>query len=142
MVHVRKGIVTADWFSRTRGTRFYMENPVGSLWRRPYMRQWEQSGRVVRRQVDYCAFGHMYMKPTHIWTNMKRWRPQGTTGDGKGRCGNMCCAGEWGRAGKWTHRFKIAQGSRQAAGGKGRKARKNMMPYDLQAELMMEALRQ
>ena len=38
--------------------------------------------------------------------------------------------------GKWVHRCKIAQGSRQAAGGAGRKARKNMMPLGLQRELM------
>ena len=30
---------------------------------------------VVRQQVDYCAYGHMYvyMKPTHIWSNMGGW---------------------------------------------------------------------
>ena len=101
------------------------------------MRRWEASGAVVRRQVDYCAYRHMYMKPTHIWTTMKVWRPRGDTGTG--RCSSRCRAGQWGSAGKWVHRCKIAQGSQQAAGGPGRKARKNMMPRDLQKELLDQA---
>ena len=138
---VEQGIGVARWFSRCRRTKFYMENPVGSLWRRPYMRRWEAQGEVVRRQVDYCAYGHMYMKPTHIWTNMKKWKPKGEQQGGNGRCRDRCRAGEWGASGKWVHRCKIAQGSRQAAGGAGRKARKNMMPVGLQRELLKAALR-
>ena len=98
----------------------------------------EMRKEVVRRQVDYCAFRHMYMKLTHIWTNMLSWQPRGTTGTG--RCERRCSAGEWGSKGRWVHRCKIAQGSQQAASGKGRKARKNMMPRDLQQELMQAAV--
>ena len=138
---VRQGIGVASWLAKHKGVKFYMENPVGSLWRRPDMRQWEMSREVVRQQVDYCAYGHMYMKPTHIWTNMKGWVLTGLTGTG-GRCCECCSAGERSaETGKWVHKCKIAQGSWQAAGGLGRKARKNMMPEALQRELLQAAMK-
>ena len=112
----------------------YMENPVGSLCRQDYMREWECSGEVARVTIDYCAYDHWYHKPTHIWTNLKRWTPKGRTGTG--RCKGVCRYGSMGDKGKWVHRFKIAQGSTQAKGGKGRKAYKNMMPYKLHRELL------
>ena len=138
---VRQGIRVASWMAKHKGVKFYMENPVGSLWRRPYMRQWEMSREVVRQQVDYCAYGHLYMKPTHIWTNMRGWVLTGLTGTG-GRCCECCSAGERSATtGKWVHKCKIAQGSWQAAGGLGRKARKNMMPEALQRELLQAAMK-
>ena len=36
---------------------------------------------------------------------------------------------------------KVAQGSQQAMGGKGRKAMKNMMPMELHLELLQELVR-
>ena len=44
---------------------------------------------VVRATVHYCAFGHFYHKPAHLWTDMRRWAPRGTTGTGLrgGKCG-------------------------------------------------------
>ena len=55
-----------------RGVPFYMENLVGSLARRPYMRKWVREWWgdwkwVVRKEVHYCAYKHFYHKPTHIW---------------------------------------------------------------------------
>ena len=43
------GIDFAIWMVNSQpipgqGAAFYMENPVGSLWRRPYMRIWEETG--------------------------------------------------------------------------------------------------
>ena len=110
-----------------------MENPVGSLWRRPYMTKWVKKRWVVRATVHYCAFGHFYHKPTHLWTNMGRWAPGGATGTGLcgGKCGMMHM-----RGGRWVHRYRISQDSRGAHGGKGRKAKKNMMPALLHAELL------
>ena len=60
----------------------------------------------------------------------------------RGRCCECCSARErTAETGKWVHRFKIAQGSWQAAGGLGRKARKNMMPEALQRELLQAAMK-
>ena len=49
--------------------------------------------------------------------------------------------GRVGDRGRWVHKFKIAQKSRQAVRGKGRKALKNMMPLLLQQELYRAATR-
>ena len=95
--------------------------------------------RQLACTVDHCSFGDPYMKPTHIWTTMKEWVPDGATGTG--RCDECCGAGDL-KNGRWNHIFKIAQGSWQAAGGKGRRARKNMMPQRLQKEIMDEAVRE
>ena len=138
---VQKGIRVARWCARVLGTVFYLENPVGSLARRPYMGEWVKMTEgwempVRRREVHYCAYAHMYHKPTHIWTNLF-WEPKGETGTGK--CDRKCWCGERGTSGKWVHRFKIAQGSHQAAGGLGRKARKNMLPRALHLELLEAA---
>ena len=136
---VRKGQRVAEWVHR-KGAAFYMENPVGSLQFRPYQVQWEQKGYVWRRVVHYCAFGHMYHKPTHIWTNMGQWAPVGETGNGRCTVEGRCRTGRWSTAGKWEHRFKMAQASQQAQSGKGRKARKMMMPKGLQVELIQSAI--
>lgn len=118
---------------------FYMENPVGSLWKRPYMVDWESWGTVRRHEVHYCAYKHWYHKPTHIWTNMLAWVPKGTTGTGQ--CEMRCTMGARTESGRWAHRYKLAQGSHLAKGGRGRKARKNMMPRGLHRELLQEAIR-
>ena len=123
-------LVRYMWTNRLGGREdmpVYMENPVGSLCRQDYMREWECSLEVVKVPIDYCAYDHWYHKPTHIWTNLKRWKPKGRTGSG--RCRGMCKHGLMGTKGRWVHKYKIAQGSTQAKGGKGRKAYKNMMPY-------------
>ena len=62
-----------------RGVLFYMENPMGSLWRRSYMLEWVKKKWVVRATVHYCAFRHFYHKPTHLWTHMTGWAPRNTT---------------------------------------------------------------
>ena len=123
---VKQGIKVAEWFAKEQGARFYMENPVGSLRKQLYMEEWVGAGKVVERVVDYCAYDHYYMKPTNIWTNMQEWRPVGRTGNG--RCKRQCMGGCWGGQGRWEHVHKMSQGSWQAVQGKGRKAKKNMMP--------------
>ena len=135
---VKHGIMVARYFEKELKARFYMENPVGNLCRRPYMRGWEAEG-VRRVEVHYCAYHHFYHKPTHIWTNMlaDRWSPRGSTGTG--RCEGRCSRGALSAAGRWTHTYKIAQGSRQAKGGRGRKANKNMMPQELHEEILRAA---
>jgi len=138
---VKRGIELAIWLVNAQqtpgqGAAFYMENPVGSLWRRPYMEMWEDTGMVTRKEVHYCAFDHFYHKPTHIWTNME-WTPRGTTGSGL--CEHRCRGGRW-ENNQWVHQYKIAQGSWQAKGGRGRKAHKNMMPAMLHRELLEAAV--
>ena len=79
-------------FHREYGGEIVVENPVGSLDKRPFMQlaNWLQT--VVRHTVMYCAYGYRYMKPTHIWTTLRNWRPEGITGNGK--CGGKCGQGE------------------------------------------------
>ena len=138
---VKRGIAVAEYFDTVLSAMFYMENPVGGLQRRPYMSSWVRrwKGRVRLIEVHYCAYQHPYHKPTHFWTNltMDQWQPQGTTGSG--RCEGRCEGGRLSQAGKWEHVFKIAQGSWQAVGGKGRKAYKNMIPRTLHLEILRAA---
>ena len=142
---VMHGIELAIWLVNAQpipgqGTAIYMENPVGSLWRRPYMEDWEATGMVKRFEVHYCAYDHVYHKPTHIWTTMAKWKPMGATGTGQ--CDRRCKSGQIQvGTGYWVHKYKIAQASHQAKGGAGRKAFKNMMPAKLHMELLKEALR-
>ena len=94
---------------------------------------------VREEEIHYCAYRHFYHKPTHLWTNLlvDRWTPRGSTGTG--RCENRCKGGSLGISGKWSHTYKLAQGSTQAKGGRGRKANKNMMPQALHEELLKAA---
>ena len=138
---VLKGIALAKWAKVNlkqpgKTVAIYMENPVGSLCRRPYMRQWLESKMVKLEEVHYCAYDHIYHKPTHIWTTMKHWVKKGRTGTGK--CGRKCKIGKL-KDKQWVHRYKIAQGSKLAKGGRGRKAFKNMMPKMLHMELLVAA---
>ena len=135
---VKGEIKVARWCRRKR-VPIYMENPVGSLWRREYVVEWEKEGWVKREEVHYCAYDHHYHKPTHIWTTMKQWRPRGAKRGGNGKCRGRCKWGFRNKGGRWEHRYKIAQGSKQGKGGKGRKAAKMMMPGKLHMELLMQA---
>ena len=103
------------------------------------MRKWVESGKVVQREVDYCAYDHVYMKTTNTWTNMQEWVQVGRTGTG--RCEGRCSAGCRGGQGRWEHMCELAQGSWQAVQGLDREARKNIMPLVLQQELLAQAVR-
>ena len=140
-VMVNGEIRMARWCAH-KGVHMYMENPVGSLWRREYVVEWEREGWVQRREVHYCAYRHHYHKPTHTWTTMLRWKPRGTRRDGTGRCEQRCKWGFRNAKGRWEHRFKIAQQSQQGKSGVGRKAAKMMMPSLLHEELLMCAYNQ
>ena len=135
---VKRGIEVATYFATVLSAKFYMENPVGGLCKRPYMSSWvrRREGGVRLLEVHYCAYRHPYHKPTHFWTNLTvdQWQPKGTTGSG--RCEGRCEGGRMSQAGRWEHEFKIAQGSWQAMGGKGRKAYKIMIPKALHLEIL------
>jgi hypothetical protein len=113
-----------------------MENPEGSLARRPYMRR-AVKGRVVRQvRVDYCAYGRKDMKPTHIWTSMWSWVPKGSTGDGRcqgqGKCHAMTGA---------KHKESVTGGKRKRGGGQGTRAAKSAVPVQLLEEWYEVAVR-
>ena len=84
---VKHGIAVARYLAKKHGAKFYMENPVGNLCRRPYMRGWEADG-VRKQMIHYCAYDHYYHKPSHLWTNLteQEWQPQGSvkTYEGQG----------------------------------------------------------
>ena len=64
------------------GMEWFMENPVGMLAMQAYMQQFivefEYDLVSLIMTIDYCAWGHYYQKPTHIWTSMVFWVPRGT----------------------------------------------------------------
>ena len=115
------------------GAAWAIENPVGNLKCRPFMVTMRLRHKMV--VVDYCAYEGVYKKPTNLWTNLD-WKPQGTQGCQEGRCSNACRGGSWGQRGRWVHKFKIAQGSWEAAGGPGRRAMKEEVPAMLHREML------
>ena len=120
------------WSMKFPGMVWVMENPVGSLAKQVYMgKRWKQPRKL--EEVHYCAYGHVYNKPTHIWTNLYEWKPQGQTGTGKCEC--RCNAGRVGPKGKWRHRYTIAGDSAMEVQGRGKAAIKNMVPQLLQQEI-------
>ena len=92
---------------------------------------------VVQRTVDCCAWGHFYMKATHVWTSMYYWDPKGTQEGGIGRCRGRCPFGSIGEKGEWVHTksYSIGQESHRVMGGKGRQSNKGAVPRDLHKEI-------
>ena len=77
-----------------------MENPRGSLGVREYMQPEALPREMEKVTIDQCAFGREYKKRTDLWHDLKLWKPQGYTGDG--RCGGRCGKGEY-RSGFFKH---------------------------------------
>ena len=91
---------------------------------------------VVKKQIDYCAWSHFYMKPTYIWTSMVYWTTKGEQEGGTGRCRQRCHFGSRGEeSGRWNHDYKIGQKSHQLVRGKGTKSNKGAAPLGLQREI-------
>ena len=63
-----------------RGMEWFVENPVGMLAMQDYMQKFKEEFQyeMVQQTVDYCACGHYYQKPTHVWTSMLFWEPTGS----------------------------------------------------------------
>ena len=82
-----------------RGMKWFMENPVGMLAMQGYMIEFVETMPlpVVRLQVDYCAWGQFYMKPTHMWTSMVYWKPKGAQEEVHASAGNAVHSGAGGR---------------------------------------------
>ena len=111
------------------GCTYHIENPADGLCYQKYMMV--LGDPVV---VDYCAYGHMYMKTTHFWTNLL-WVPVGRTGNGC--CNNgLCKMGPPKAKGKFCHQYSLCQASRREMGGRGRKTRRIMIPAMLFEEML------
>ena len=108
----------------------FMENPVGFLQHRPFIKRAERMLQLVKNKVHYCAFGHVVKKPTNIWSNIQ-WSPQGNTGDGL--CHGKCGAGKVSDiTGKYVHFKAIGQEPSRECGVQV----KNSIPSSLLEELI------
>ena len=116
--------------ARYEGCTYHLENPNGSLQYRPYMVRLLGSPLYV----DYCSYGHWYQKTTNFWTNVD-WSPCGSTGNG--RCNNgKCGMGPQKSKGRFRHTYALGQCSSRERGGRGRKARRIMVPGLLHQEMV------
>ena len=123
--------------------KWIIENPVGSLNRRPYMRA---AGTAT--ESHYCAFrGSHYHKPTHLWNHsMMDMRLEGFNAAFGGKCGassDGCNCGHVNTAtGKWNHNNVIAGArGRRLAGDAGTAVQlKNSVPFPLQVAAVRHIL--
>ena len=117
---------------------WFLENPAGMLAVQGFMQQFEKEFEyeMKKYKIDYCAWGHYYQKPTHVWTSMVFWVPKGTQPGGIGRCRQACPHGEIGEKGHWVHNWSIGQESSRVFGGEGRQTSKGAVPVDLHRELV------
>ena len=117
-----------------------IENPVGDLHRRDYMRQSEWRCPVARSQAHMCAFQHPAKTPKHIWTNMLELKFRGTTGNGL--CNNgECGQGYMSDKNRWSHHRKIGRNPNDGPRGKGAKKMKNHIPEEFNREILIHALK-
>lgn len=72
---VRKTIEIFSWFP---DAVFFMENPEGLLQKHPVLNRLGDLGPegIKRHKVSYCSYGALVRKPTHLWTNCKRFAPR------------------------------------------------------------------
>ena len=118
--------------------KMIVENPVGSLRKRPYMLGERMEKEFTRTTVDYCAFGKPYRKSTDIWTTFD-WMPNGCTGSG--RCDNGDCGqGTRNTKGKFKHRRVIGGENDRRVCGPHVKKQLWSIPEKLTSELMCAAM--
>jgi hypothetical protein len=138
-----KHLVNSVMQDRSRGLSYELiiENPVGSLRQRPYMRGEAWEDLTVRRTVNYCAFGTPYCKHTDFWTTLKSWIPLGVTHNG--RCNDgQCGQGKRNiRTGKYNHTEVIAGPSDRKVSGPHYKKTVWQVPKALTEEYLQELIR-
>jgi hypothetical protein len=112
-----KQLVRSFLRDRKNGAMYdlFMENPLGSLRQRPYMRGEAVEEELKRITVNYCAFGAEYAKATDFWTTLA-WEPKGSTGNGK-CCGGKCGQGVRKSNGRFLHTKVIAGASDRSVKG-------------------------
>ena len=123
--------------------KWVIENPVGSLNRRPYM---DGAGQVT--ESHYCAFhGSYYHKLTHLWNHsMMDMRLQGFNVAYSGKCGecsDSCNCGHVNKkAGRWNHNNVIAGEKRRRLDGSSDTTvqLKNSVPPQLQHAVVQHIL--
>jgi len=59
---------------------WFIENPMGMLRSMPWMKS------LPRKEVTYCSYGDIRMKPTDIWTNCSHWTPRPKCHNGNKDC--------------------------------------------------------
>ena len=122
-------LVTA-WARLHAPLRWVLENPVGSLEKRPYMQLVTGLSKTSYMQtVHYCAYGKAYKKPTRLWTNLK-WQPRGNSRNGKCAGPGLCSA----MTGQ-HHRVVVTGGRSRQLKGPGSTAMKSSVPRALFLEL-------
>lgn len=86
----QKVIIGVAVEAQTKGFSFSAENPRAGLARKRWMQRFKYAPlRVV--EVHHCAYGGVYRKPTHYFTNLAEWVPTGWSGSGKcGGRGSKC----------------------------------------------------
>jgi hypothetical protein len=131
-----KSLVDSMIEDRRQGMNYHMiiENPLGSLRKRPYMMQEGVVNMMERATVDYCTYGKPYRKSTDLW-NTFGFEPAGNTGNGecqKGRCGMTTTS----KHGKPKHRIGIACDKERSLKGKHITQQLWSLPNDLTSELM------
>ena len=113
-----------------------IENPVGCLACRPYMQeaQWPDEITYCLKRVDWCAFGDMKKKPTNLWTSLRSFRPNGTTGNG------LCCQScdSIIQSGNGKHIEAIAQEPARRPTKENKMAIPQMFTYELVAHLLQQ----
>jgi hypothetical protein len=120
---------------REHGVHFAIENPSGGLSRRPFMISDEMVNSTRLRGINYCAYGHRFMKPTDIWTSNMHWKPVGTTGNGK--CGSRCTSGAINSAtGVFKHKNVLGGDFERGPKGRGIVMQKSAVPQLLLQEIL------
>jgi hypothetical protein len=129
-----------------------IENPVGSLRRRPYMNTAAVQSQFNRTPTDHCAFSEHIrsvpasqqtqkqaqpQKPTDYWHTLD-WCPRGNTGDG--RCHGRCGQGEVkAETGGFQHDKVIGGDGDRSLKGPEAKQLRQQIPYKATVEVL-EAL--
>ena len=116
-----------------------VENPEGMLRNRPFMAKWPLHPNPPQ-VVHYCAYKWHYYKPTNIWTSVAKWKPQGTSGNGK-------CAGKHGckvgylctDTNLWRHHNRIGEEKAKQFGKEHKKAWCQAVPHLLHQEILAAA---
>ena len=118
------------WAKLHAPMRWILENPIGSLEKRPYMRLVSALSKSTQMQtVHYCAYGKEYKKPTRLWTNIM-WRPIGNSGNGLCAGAGMCPAMHGQK-----HKLVVAGGRNRQMKGIGTTAMKSLVPHALFVEI-------
>ena len=122
--------LVTTWAKLHAPLRWILENPIGSLEKRPYMQLAHAMCKATQmRTVHYCAYGKPYKKPTRLWTNL-RWQPHGNSGNGLCAGRGLCPVMDGDK-----HKLVVTGGRSRQMKGVGTSAMKSSVPRALFAEI-------